>query len=62
MYLGSMEANFASECGSGSCPGPPETSPHYMTKTRSFGDLINAGETCSNVFRRSSDPNINSDK
>lgn len=63
IYLGTMEPNFSSENGAGSCPGPPEQSPHHMTKTRSFGDLINAGEACPNMFRRNSDPNINnSDK
>lgn len=63
IYLGTMEPNFSSENGAGSCPGPPEQSPHHMTKTRSFGDLINAGEVCPNMLRRNSDPNINnSDK
>lgn len=61
MYLGSMEANASSqENGSGSCPGPPDT-PHHMTKTRSYGDLLNAGEHPTLYTRRNSDPNINCD-
>ncbi|XP_044260545.1 myotubularin-related protein 3 isoform X1 [Tribolium madens] len=62
VYLGSWESNFSTDGGSGSCPGPPETSPSHMTKTRSYGDLINAADVCPNQFRRSSDPSINIDK
>ncbi|RZC39674.1 myotubularin-related protein 3, partial [Asbolus verrucosus] len=62
VYLGSWEANFSTDGGSGSCPGPPESSPSHMTKTRSYGDLINAADVCPSQFRRSSDPSINIDK
>ncbi|XP_030754837.1 myotubularin-related protein 3 isoform X2 [Sitophilus oryzae] len=60
VYLGSMEANFSPEEGSGgACPGPPELNGHAMPKTRSYGDLMNA-ETCQGFYnsRRSSDPNV----
>ncbi|CAH1126868.1 unnamed protein product [Ceutorhynchus assimilis] len=60
VYLGSMEANFNPEdgCG-GACPGPPEFNGHLnMSKTRSYGDLINA-DICHSFSRRSSDPSIN---
>ncbi|XP_063929723.1 myotubularin-related protein 4 isoform X2 [Zophobas morio] len=64
VYLGSWEVNFSTDGGSGSCPGPPESSPSHMTKTRSYGDLINAADvgTGPTQFRRSSDPSINIDK
>jgi myotubularin-related protein 3/4 len=62
VYLGSWEANFSTDGGSGSCPGPPESSPSHMTKTRSYGDLINAADVYPSQFRRSSDPSINIDK
>lgn len=38
-----------------------ETSNHYMTKTRSYGDLINEGAYLLNHNRRCSDPSINCD-
>lgn len=57
-----MEANFNPEEGSGgACPGPPELNGHInMSKTRSYGDLMNA-DVCHALYggRRSSDPSIN---
>ncbi|CAH0548600.1 unnamed protein product [Brassicogethes aeneus] len=61
VYLGSMEANAGGqEGGSGACPGPPGMFPHQMTKTRSYGDLLNPGEHTI-LYRRNSDPSINCD-
>ncbi|XP_019754640.2 myotubularin-related protein 3 isoform X2 [Dendroctonus ponderosae] len=62
VYLGSLEANFNPEEGSGgACPGPPDMNGHInMSKTRSYGDLLN-GDACHVLYggRRSSDPSIN---
>ncbi|KAJ8985222.1 hypothetical protein NQ317_018251 [Molorchus minor] len=62
VYLGTMETNFNAENGIGYFPCPPELSPRHMTKTRSYGDLKNAGDHCANnQYRRCSDPSINCD-
>lgn len=57
-----MEANFSPEEGpGGACPGPPPTNGHLnMSKTRSYGDLINA-DAYHGLYgsRRSSDPSVN---
>lgn len=53
--------NLSAEGGSGSCPGPPESSSSNMTKTRSYGDLLTT-EIGPSQIRRSSDPSINIDK
>lgn len=53
--------NLSAEGGSGSCPGPPASSPSHMTKTRSYGDLLNTSDVGPSQIRRSSDPSINID-
>ncbi|CAG9861292.1 unnamed protein product [Phyllotreta striolata] len=61
LYLGSIEEDGNIEECSNFYPDTRESSPSYMTKTRSYGDLINDGENCSFHYRRSSDPNIKCD-
>lgn len=57
VYLGILETDGTS------CPGPPDTITNHnqhnnMTKTRSYGDLKDAFDTCPSQFRRCSDPSI----
>lgn len=61
VYLGSLETPSNPEASSGYMPEPPGTSPQHMTKTRSYGDLLNASDACPNQFRRCSDPSITVD-
>ncbi|KAG5900296.1 hypothetical protein JTB14_000822 [Gonioctena quinquepunctata] len=61
VYLGSIEDSLNSEESSTVCPDTRESSPNYMTKTRSYGDLMNDGEICAYQYRRSSDPSIKCD-
>ncbi|KRT84772.1 tyrosine phosphatase, partial [Oryctes borbonicus] len=61
VYLGSLEQRSTGDSGSSSCPGPPDSIHNQMTKTRSYGDLPNAADICSNTFRRCSDPSITVD-
>ncbi|XP_044763378.1 myotubularin-related protein 3 isoform X2 [Coccinella septempunctata] len=62
VYLGTMEANFRAECGSESCPGPPDILAYHMTKTRSYNDLAAMSDCYQGHFRRSSDPSLNIEK
>ncbi|KAK9880690.1 hypothetical protein WA026_011925 [Henosepilachna vigintioctopunctata] len=62
VYLGTMEANFRSECGSESCPGPPDLLAYHMSKTRSYNDLASMSDCYQGHFRRSSDPSLNIEK
>ncbi|KAF5304213.1 hypothetical protein FQR65_LT08020 [Abscondita terminalis] len=55
VYLGSLEIQNMVDTGSSTCPGPPS---YQMTKTRSYGDLVCATETCRTSNRRKSDPSI----
>ncbi|XP_066262089.1 myotubularin-related protein 4 isoform X2 [Euwallacea similis] len=57
VYLDSVEVNFNPE---EACPGPPSFNGHLnMSKTRSYGDLINA-DVCHSLYgRRNSDPSMN---
>lgn len=58
VYLGSLEIQNMVDTGSSTCPGPPS---YQMTKTRSYGDLVCATETCRTTNRRKSDPSITVD-
>ncbi|CAG9820540.1 unnamed protein product [Phaedon cochleariae] len=60
VYLGSIEESSYPE-SSRFCPDTRESSPNYMTKTRSYGDLINDGDSCTYSYRRLSDPSIQCD-
>ncbi|XP_045469511.1 myotubularin-related protein 4 isoform X2 [Harmonia axyridis] len=62
VYLGTMEANFRTDCGSESCPGPPDILAYHMTKTRSYNDLAAMSDCYQGHFRRSSDPSLNIEK
>lgn len=64
VYIGSLETDSnidtvpsltESEQPTAEVHNPP------MTKTRSYGDLMGAAEPCTNLIRRSSDPNITLD-
>ncbi|XP_074030233.1 phosphatidylinositol-3,5-bisphosphate 3-phosphatase MTMR4 isoform X2 [Leptinotarsa decemlineata] len=61
VYLGSFEDNLSPGESSRICPDTRESSPSYMTKTRSYGDLMNDGEMFVYQYRRSSDPSIKCD-
>ncbi|XP_072381747.1 phosphatidylinositol-3,5-bisphosphate 3-phosphatase MTMR3 isoform X1 [Diabrotica undecimpunctata] len=61
VYLGSIEDSSNPEESSNFCPETCDSSPNYMTKTRSYGDLINDGESSAYHYRRSSDPSIKCD-
>ncbi|XP_057669078.1 myotubularin-related protein 3 isoform X1 [Diorhabda carinulata] len=61
VYLGTIEENCNAEESSNFSVESYESSPNYMTKTRSYGDLINDGENSAYHYRRSSDPSIKCD-
>lgn len=58
VYLGS-ESNYNMDSKSDVQSNLSEPPNHYMTKTRSYGDLINEGAYMNQYNRRCSDPSIN---